>query len=533
MKYMMFVCTDTEPDAPTGDPKLDDVEDWVRAPRRQRRPRARRAAAPAGGRHDGAQARREGARDRRAVRRDARVDRRVRHPRVRRPRRGDRDRRRSTRWPGFGRLELRPFWADDPAARRRDGRRARPRRPRALAEALAGGTAAHRRHADPHDRGLGPRRGRRRRRRRAGAAALAARTAIPDNPAAWLTTTARRRAIDVLRRADTERTKLAEVAMTEDSTGDEPTTPSRPHRRRPAAARVHVLPPGAVDGGPGRADAQGRLQPVDGGDRPRLPDVREHDGPAAAAGQAEDRQRRHPLPRPARRGAPRAPRRRARRDLPRLHGGLRGGGRRRPRRRGDPARPAARRADAGLRRGAGAARPDAAPARPAGRATRRRRAGHAGGPGPLAVGHRRDHRGAARSSPARRRAGPLPGPGRARRRPRHAPPTADDTDWPRIVALYDELPAISTRRPWSRSTGRSRSACATARSPGSPPSTAVADRLPAAPTTSCTPPAATCWPGPAGHRKQSRPWTGRSRLAPSERERQQLARRREEIVGGH
>jgi hypothetical protein len=29
MKYMMFVCTDTEPDAPTGDPKLDDVEDWV------------------------------------------------------------------------------------------------------------------------------------------------------------------------------------------------------------------------------------------------------------------------------------------------------------------------------------------------------------------------------------------------------------------------------------------------------------------------------------------------------------------------
>jgi len=29
MKYMMFVCTDTEPDPPTGDPKLDDVDDWV------------------------------------------------------------------------------------------------------------------------------------------------------------------------------------------------------------------------------------------------------------------------------------------------------------------------------------------------------------------------------------------------------------------------------------------------------------------------------------------------------------------------
>jgi RNA polymerase sigma-70 factor, ECF subfamily len=36
---------------------------------------------------------------------------------------------------------------------------------------------------------------------------------VPDNPAAWLTTTARRRAIDLLRRADTERAKLAEVAL--------------------------------------------------------------------------------------------------------------------------------------------------------------------------------------------------------------------------------------------------------------------------------------------------------------------------------
>jgi RNA polymerase sigma-70 factor (ECF subfamily) len=40
---------------------------------------------------------------------------------------------------------------------------------------------------------------------------------VPDNPAAWLTTTARRRAIDVIRRADTERAKLAEVAVLERS----------------------------------------------------------------------------------------------------------------------------------------------------------------------------------------------------------------------------------------------------------------------------------------------------------------------------
>jgi RNA polymerase sigma-70 factor (ECF subfamily) len=38
------------------------------------------------------------------------------------------------------------------------------------------------------------------------------RDGVPDNPAAWLTTTARRRAIDLIRRGNTERTKLAEVA---------------------------------------------------------------------------------------------------------------------------------------------------------------------------------------------------------------------------------------------------------------------------------------------------------------------------------
>ena len=39
---------------------------------------------------------------------------------------------------------------------------------------------------------------------------------VPDNPAAWLTTVATRRAIDTFRRAATERTKLAEVALTEE-----------------------------------------------------------------------------------------------------------------------------------------------------------------------------------------------------------------------------------------------------------------------------------------------------------------------------
>ncbi len=39
---------------------------------------------------------------------------------------------------------------------------------------------------------------------------------VPDNPAAWLTTTARRRAIDLIRRATTERAKLTEIALTDE-----------------------------------------------------------------------------------------------------------------------------------------------------------------------------------------------------------------------------------------------------------------------------------------------------------------------------
>jgi RNA polymerase sigma-70 factor, ECF subfamily len=42
---------------------------------------------------------------------------------------------------------------------------------------------------------------------------------VPANPAAWLTTTARRRAIDLIRRADTERTKVAELGANEELRG--------------------------------------------------------------------------------------------------------------------------------------------------------------------------------------------------------------------------------------------------------------------------------------------------------------------------
>ena len=74
---------------------------------------------------------------------------------------------------------------------------------------------------------------------------------IPDRPGAWLTTAARRRAIDRLRRDGAYRHKLALLAA-------EPFAPAR--AGRPAAADLHLLPPGAVPGGPARADPAGRLR---------------------------------------------------------------------------------------------------------------------------------------------------------------------------------------------------------------------------------------------------------------------------------
>jgi RNA polymerase sigma-70 factor, ECF subfamily len=47
---------------------------------------------------------------------------------------------------------------------------------------------------------------------------------VPDNPAAWLTVTSRRRAIDLIRRADTERTKLATLGGLQLRGGPDPGT---------------------------------------------------------------------------------------------------------------------------------------------------------------------------------------------------------------------------------------------------------------------------------------------------------------------
>ena len=96
------------------------------------------------------------------------------------------------------------------------------------------------------------------------ARALAARRRCPRNPGAWLTTTARNRAIDRLRRAAVGR---AEVAGGRGAAVDRWTTrrdrDDERRRRRPAAADLHVLPPRARARRAGRAHAAHAGRPDD------------------------------------------------------------------------------------------------------------------------------------------------------------------------------------------------------------------------------------------------------------------------------
>ena len=89
------------------------------------------------------------------------------------------------------------------------------------------------------------------------ASAIALRTwrrdGVPPNPAGWLALTARRRAIDLLRRRARE-VELSEEIAPDRSLAD---AGGRPAGRRAAADAVRLLPPGAVGGGPAGADACG------------------------------------------------------------------------------------------------------------------------------------------------------------------------------------------------------------------------------------------------------------------------------------
>lgn len=82
------------------------------------------------------------------------------------------------------------------------------------------------------------------------------RDGVPRRPGAWLTTTARHRALDVLRREAVGAQKLREAAVLARDEGPGPGVRRRRQRRpgRPAAPRLHLLPPGAPHRGPGGTD---------------------------------------------------------------------------------------------------------------------------------------------------------------------------------------------------------------------------------------------------------------------------------------
>lgn len=175
------------------------------------------------------------------------------------------------------------------------------------------------------------------------------------------------------------------------------------HRRRPAAFRLHLLPPGARRRRAGRADPARGVRPEHRSDRARVPDAGADARAAHHARQGEDPRRAHRVPGAGTERTAAAARQRAARDLPRVQRRLRGRGGRiadAPRSvgRSDPARPVAG-GTAARAGGDWAARADAADrsaARRAHHACRRPRA--AGRSGSFAVEPRADRRRAGASS---------------------------------------------------------------------------------------------------------------------------------------
>ena len=83
---------------------------------------------------------------------------------------------------------------------------------------------------------------------------------LPDNPGAWLMTTAKHRAIDRLRQQQLHASLQPEISHTLDAQLqaaqlDLEARDGRRHWRRPAAPDFHCLPPGALHRGAHRADA--------------------------------------------------------------------------------------------------------------------------------------------------------------------------------------------------------------------------------------------------------------------------------------
>ncbi len=146
-------------------------------------------------------------------------------------------------------------------------------------------------------------------------------TGVPRNAGAWLTTVAKRKAIDHWRRQDRLDTKYATLARELETACRRGVGP-RPHRRRRAAADLRRDAPGAVPREPNRVDVARGRRPEHRGDRRGLPDVEGHRRRADHQGEEDARRRRRPLrgPRPRAVSAPTLGG--AQRHLPDLQRGL-------------------------------------------------------------------------------------------------------------------------------------------------------------------------------------------------------------------
>ena len=359
------------------------------------------------------------------------------------------------------------------------------------------------------------------------------RDGVPANPAAWIVTVARNRAIDrIRRRAALGRARGWRSSAAGGAGRGRRRTPSErePDPRRAAAADLHLLPSGARARGARRADPADARRAHDGRGRARVPGLRARDGAAARAREGEDPRRGIALRAAARRGPAGAAGGGAGDALPGLQRGLRRDGRRRAGparavRRGDPPRARAVRADARRAGGARAAGADA-PARLAPRRPRRTPAGalvlladqDRSRWDRAAIAEGMDARSSARSRSARPRPLRCCRPSIAAE---HARRRAPRTPTGRAIAVvYARLRRARPRARWSRSTARSRWRWPTARRRASRSPTSSPTRSTA--TTCCTPPARTCCAGsaatprprPPTARAGARGRAGRARLPP-------------------
>ena len=290
--------------------------------------------------------------------------------------------------------------------------------------------------------------------------------------------------------------------------GCRPATSRERAGRRPPAPHPAVLPPGPPARVAVGAGAPPRHRDADRADRPPVPRAAADDGGAPDPGEEEDRARRHPARRPARRRAPVAARRGVPNDLPGLHRRVH------PRAR---ARPAARRPGRATPCGSPPCCTTSSPTPRQVRAMlallllqhsrrdarqRGRPPGDPRRPGPLAVAPRRDAGRARRSSPGfgparatprssgSRPSSPPSTPGRppppprtGRRSPATTPPSKP-APVPRSCGSTARSPSPRPRVPGPASPCSSGSTTSCATTTGSPPS---APSSPDGPATSSSP----------------------------------------------